>query len=145
MAKKIAKYLKGTKALKFMMNGNKTNMKDEGGPVEAYSDADYAASKTDRKSVRGGVLMVGGMVVGWLCKKQECVALSTMEADFVAASPTAAEMMGIMELLKEIVVPILPGSILHVDNQAAIAQVKGENTSGRAKHIDVRYSLGFGE
>lgn len=40
LAKKIAKYLKGTKALKFMMNGNKTNMKDEGGPVEAYSDAD---------------------------------------------------------------------------------------------------------
>ena len=88
-----------------MMNGNKTNMKDEGGPVEAYSDADYATSKTDRRSVRSGVLMVGGMVVGWLCKKQECVALSTMEADFVAASPTAAEMMGIMELLKEIVVP----------------------------------------
>uniref|UniRef100_A0AAV1SZB4 Polyprotein n=1 Tax=Peronospora matthiolae TaxID=2874970 RepID=A0AAV1SZB4_9STRA len=61
-----------------------------------------------------------------------------MEAEFVAASQTAAEMMGIIELLKEIGVSVQPDSTLHVDNQAAIAQIKGEDTSGRAKHIDVR-------
>nr|CCA14418.1 PREDICTED: copia proteinlike putative [Albugo laibachii Nc14] len=64
-----------------------------------------------------------------------------MEVEFVAASQTAAEMMGIMELLQEIVVPIQSGSILHIDNQAAIAQIKGEDTSVRAKHTDVRYKF----
>uniref|UniRef100_A0AAV1V6E9 Reverse transcriptase Ty1/copia-type domain-containing protein n=1 Tax=Peronospora matthiolae TaxID=2874970 RepID=A0AAV1V6E9_9STRA len=116
LAKKIAKYLKDTKGLKFIMHERKDAIKDDGVLVEAYSDADYAADKTDRKSVSGGVMMVAGMVVGWLCKKQKCVALSTMEAEF-------------------------PGSILHVDNQAAIAQIKGEDASGRAKHIDVRFKF----
>lgn len=76
---KIAKSLKGTKGLKFMMQGDKTEMGNDGVLVEAYSDADYAAEKTDRKSFSGGVIMVGGMVAGWICKTQKCVALSTME------------------------------------------------------------------
>uniref|UniRef100_A0AAV1VMJ6 Uncharacterized protein n=1 Tax=Peronospora matthiolae TaxID=2874970 RepID=A0AAV1VMJ6_9STRA len=109
-----------------MMRGDPSSMEVEGVLVEAFSDADYAADKSTRKSVSGGVLMVGGMIVGWLRKKQNCVALSTMDAEFVAASQTAAEMVGIMELLKEIGVMIKTDSILHVDNQAAIAQIKSE-------------------
>ncbi|KAG2783624.1 hypothetical protein PC129_g10077 [Phytophthora cactorum] len=68
------------------MGGDKAAMDDDGVLVEAFSDTDYAADKSDRKSVSGGVLMVGGMVVGWMCKKQKCVALSTIEAEFVAAT-----------------------------------------------------------
>ncbi|KAG3195926.1 hypothetical protein PC128_g8045 [Phytophthora cactorum] len=73
--------------------------------VEAYSDAEYAADKTDRTSVTGG---------------------------------TTAERLGIIELLQEINVETRTQSVLHVSNLAAIAQIEGENTSGRAKHIDVR-------
>ena len=69
-----------------MMRGDPSAMKGEVVRVEAFSDADYAADKTNRKSVSGGVLMVDGMIVGWLCKKQKYVALSSMEAEFVAAS-----------------------------------------------------------
>lgn len=87
------------------------------------------------------VMMVGGMVVGWVWKKKKCVALSTMEAEIVATSQTVTEIMGIVELLLKIGVPIQPGSILHVDNQAAIAQIQIEDTSGREKHIDVRYKF----
>lgn len=76
------------------------------------------------------MLVAGVLVVGWLCKKQKCVALTTVEAGYVVASHTAPEIMGIMKLLKEIVVTILTGSVLHVDNQGAIAQIKGEDTSG---------------
>ncbi|RAW27302.1 hypothetical protein PC110_g16291 [Phytophthora cactorum] len=54
---------------------------------------------TDRKSATGGVVMVAGIAVGWICKTQNCVALSTMEAKFVTASQTTAEMLGIIELL----------------------------------------------
>ena len=57
LAKKVAKYLKGTKGHKFKMHGDKAATKD-GILVEAYSDADYTADKTARKSVCGGVLMV---------------------------------------------------------------------------------------
>ena len=69
------------------MRGDPSAMKGEGVLVEAFSDADgFAANKINRKSVSGGVLMVDGMIVGWLCKKQKYVALSSMEAEFVAAS-----------------------------------------------------------
>ncbi|CAH0478328.1 unnamed protein product [Peronospora belbahrii] len=84
------------------MHERKDAIKDDDVLVEAYSDADYAADKTDRRSVSGGVMMAAGMVVGWMCKKQECVVLSTMEVEFVAASQTAAEMMGIIELLRRL-------------------------------------------
>ena len=56
-----------------------------------------------------------------MCKKQKCVALSTIEAEYVAASQTAAEMIGIVELIYEIGVQLQSGTTLHVDNQAAIA------------------------
>ncbi|KAE8991915.1 hypothetical protein PR002_g20705 [Phytophthora rubi] len=78
------------------------------------------------------------MVVGWICKKQSSVALSTMEAEFVAASQGTAEMLGIVELLSEIGIKVEVPYKLHVDNQAAIKQIEGEDTSGRAKHIDIR-------
>ncbi|CAI5708163.1 unnamed protein product [Peronospora effusa] len=100
------KYLKGTKGLKF------TN---DGMLIETLSDANYAADRINRNSISGGVMMVIGMVVEWLCQKQKFVALSTMEAEFVAASQTAAEMMGIIKLLQEIGVSIQHNYILHVD------------------------------
>ncbi|KAE9261643.1 hypothetical protein PF008_g32798 [Phytophthora fragariae] len=77
------------------------------------------------------------MVVGWICKKQSSVALSTMEAEFVAASQVTAEMLGIVELLSEIGIKVEVPYKLHVDNQA-VKQIEGEDTSGRAKHIDIR-------
>ncbi|GMG15399.1 unnamed protein product [Phytophthora fragariaefolia] len=136
LAKKIAKYLKGTKDTKLVMCSSKASLDKDRVFVEAYSDADYAADKGDRKSVIGGVVMVAGIVVGWPCKKQSCVALSTIEAAFVAASQTTAGVLGNVELLQEIdIIPFAP-SVLYVDNQAAIAQIEGEVTSGRAKHID---------
>ena len=72
------------------MKGDKYSMKNDGMLVEAYRDAEYAADRTDRKSFSDGVFKVGGLVVGWMCKKQKCVAFSTMEAKYVAASQTAA-------------------------------------------------------
>ncbi|OWZ07173.1 polyprotein [Phytophthora megakarya] len=100
--------------------------------VEAYSDADFSSEKGDRKSVSGGVLMVAGIV------KQIRVVLSTMEAEFVAASQTTAEVLGILELLQEISITPCAPSVPYVETQAAIAQIEGEDTSRRAKHIDVR-------
>ncbi|KAE9329513.1 hypothetical protein PR003_g15543, partial [Phytophthora rubi] len=141
LAKRIAKYLKGTKSIKFVMNADENAMGEDGVLVEAYSDADYAADKKDRKTVSGGVVMMAGAVVAWMCKKQACVALSTMESEFVAASQTTARMLGIIECLKEIGIKVRIPSLLHVDNQAAIAQLEGEDTTGHAKHIDTRHKF----
>lgn len=51
-----------------------------------YSDADYVADKDDRKSITGGLVTVDGSLVSWICKRQSGVSLSTMEAEYTAAS-----------------------------------------------------------
>ena len=106
--------------------------------LEAYSDADFAAEKSDRKSLTGGIIRMNGMPVSWTSKKQGGVSLSTMEAEFVAASKQARELLGIREMLNEIGKPPALPMVLHVENQAALKQLAGEASSHKTKHIDVR-------
>lgn len=49
-----------------------------------YSDADWASAKTDRKSISGYAIYLGSTLVVWNSKRQQCVALSTMEAEMIA-------------------------------------------------------------
>lgn len=65
--------------------------------LQGYSDADYAGDHKDCKSVSGGVLCMYGMIVGWICKKQTSVALSTIEAECNAASLVASELLERMD------------------------------------------------
>ncbi|CAI5734969.1 unnamed protein product [Hyaloperonospora brassicae] len=136
LAKRIARYLKGTTTSKM----NMTPVHDASSPItlEAYSDADYAADKIDRKSLTGSVVLVKVMAISWASRKQGGVTLLTMEAEFVAASETARELLGIREMLGEVGMEPELSMTLHVDKQASIRQLDGEATSMKAKHIDVR-------
>ncbi|OWZ16110.1 polyprotein [Phytophthora megakarya] len=78
------------------------------------------------------------MPISWICKKQCGVSLSTMEAEYTAASVLGAELLGIRELLKELGAKSEMPMPLRIDNQAALKQLDGELASGKAKHIDVR-------
>lgn len=97
-----------------------------------YTDADFGGDKNTRKSVSGMVRTMNGMIVGWQCKKQGAVALSTAEEDFVAASCGGQELLGLKELLTEIGLQVQLPLILYIDNQAAIKQIANEASSGRA-------------
>ncbi|CAI5708159.1 unnamed protein product [Peronospora effusa] len=135
LAKRIARYLKGTHDFKLQMTPTKSSNGEL--QLESYSDADFA-DKSDRKSLTCGIIRLNGMPVSWTVKKQGGVSLSTMEAEFVAASEQARKLLGIREILCEIVKPPAFPMVSHVDNQAAIKQSAGEASSLKAKHIDVR-------
>ncbi|KAE8996641.1 hypothetical protein PF005_g26984 [Phytophthora fragariae] len=64
-----------------------------------------------------------------------------MEAEFVAAVHAAQELMGLCELFRELGIPISEPMVMHMDNQAAVKQVQNETSSGKAKHIDVKYKF----
>ena len=69
------------------------------------------------------------MPVSWSARKQGGVSLSTMEAEFVADSESARELLGICEMVEEVgLTPALPMQ-LHVDNQTATRQIEGEASS----------------
>lgn len=57
-----------------------------------YSDADWATDETDRKSVSGFSILHGENPIMWFSKKQSCVALSSAEAEYVAAALCAQDL-----------------------------------------------------
>ena len=74
----IFAYLKGTKDLGIWLGG-----KQDG--IVGYSDADFAGDINDRSSTSGSIFFFRGGPVAWSSKKQTCIALSTTEAEYVAA------------------------------------------------------------
>ena len=73
---RILRYLKGTpgRGVLYRSNGHLN--------PTAYTDADWAGDKDDRKSTSGYFTLVGGNLVTWRSKKQKVVALSSAEAEF---------------------------------------------------------------
>jgi hypothetical protein len=57
-----------------------------------YSDANYAGFKIDRKSTSGTCQFLGRSLVSWAPKKQNSVALSTAEAEYIAAGHCCAQL-----------------------------------------------------
>jgi hypothetical protein len=58
-----------------------------------YSDSDYAGCKVDRKSSTGTCQFLGRSLVSWSSKKQNLVALSTVEAEYVAVGACCAQVL----------------------------------------------------
>ncbi|GKB08334.1 hypothetical protein Tco_0836618 [Tanacetum coccineum] len=56
-----------------------------------YSDADHAGCKDDCKITSGGLQFLGGKLVSWSSKKQDCTAMSTDEAEYVSLSACCAQ------------------------------------------------------
>ena len=75
--------------------------------------------------------------------KQKCVADSTMEAEYVAATEAAKEAVWLKNFLQELgVVPTAESPItLYCDNLAAIAQTKEPRSHFSGKHIERKYHL----
>ncbi|GJV35048.1 putative ribonuclease H-like domain-containing protein [Tanacetum coccineum] len=65
--------------------------KDSPFHLEAFSDSDYAGDNHDRRSTSGGCQYLGRRLVSWQCKKQTIVAISSTEAEYVAAASCCAQ------------------------------------------------------
>nr|GEW32874.1 Gag-Pol polyprotein [Tanacetum cinerariifolium] len=54
--------------------------------LTAFSDADHNGCIDSRKSTSGGIQFLGDKLVSWMSKKQNCTAMSSAEAEYVALS-----------------------------------------------------------
>ena len=133
-AKHVLRYLCGTKnvGITYRKVTNKNS-------IFGYTDADWANSP-DRKSVSGYVFFLGDKTgaISWKSKKQNSVALSSCEAEYMAMSLCAQEGLFLSNLLKE----LLLGNgtfTMFVDNQGAIHLSKNRVVSQRSKHISIKY------
>jgi hypothetical protein len=66
-----------------------------------YSDADYAGCKIDRKITSGTCEFLGRSLVSWASKKQNFIALSTAEDEYIAAGHCCAQLLWMRQTLRD--------------------------------------------
>ncbi|KAL4196346.1 hypothetical protein AMTRI_Chr04g245730 [Amborella trichopoda] len=129
--KRILRYLKGT------MNNTLTYKGETKIAIERYSDASYRADPDDAKSTSGYVFMLGGGAVYWKSKKQDIVALSTMESEYVACCQAAKEVVWIKKFFNQLNFYPVRCEAMQVfcDNTAVICVSKEPRFHKNSKHI----------
>ncbi|KAK6151880.1 hypothetical protein DH2020_014515 [Rehmannia glutinosa] len=130
--KRIFRYLKGT------IRYGLFYPKNENFSLKGYSDSDYAGNIDDRKSTSGSCQFLGDCLVSWFSKKQNSIATSTTEAEYIAAGNCRTQVLLMRQQLrdydiKEKEIPIM------CHNTSTIAISHNKVFHSRTKHIDVRY------
>ena len=132
--KRILRYLKGTVQHGLVLGG-----KNDRVDLVGWTDSDWAQDADDRRSIAGFVFDVAGGTVSWSSKKQPTVALSTVEAEYMASANATKEAVWLRSLLTDLGSPPSTATVIHADNQGCIALSKNPVAHSRAKHIDIRH------
>jgi hypothetical protein len=103
-----------------------------------YLDADYAGCKVDRKSTSGTCQFLGRSLVSWASKKQNSVALSTTEAEYIVAGHCCAQLLWMRQTLRDYGYKLSKVPLL-CDNESAIRMADNPAEHSHTKHIDIRY------
>ena len=93
----------------------------------------------DSKSTSGYVFMMSGGAIAWSSRKQPIVTLSTIKAEFVAASTCACQAIWMRRILKKIGRSQIEGTKLMCDNSSTIKLSKNLVLHERSKPIRVRF------
>jgi hypothetical protein len=104
-----------------------------------YSDADFAGDVDDRKSTSGMVFTLGGSAICWQSQKQKVIALSSCEAEYMAATTAACQGVWLRRMLGELLGQAGGAVTLYVDNKSAIQLCKNPVFHDRSKHIETRF------
>jgi hypothetical protein len=107
--------------------------------LTGFSDSDMAGDIDGRKSTTGVFFTLGSCPVSWQSQKQKIVALSTCEAEYIAAATASCQGVWFGRMLQELTGEELRAPLLKVDNKSAIALAKNPVLHDRSKHIDTRF------
>jgi hypothetical protein len=132
--KRVLRYVAGT--LNF---GCQYKRKTGDLQLRAFSDSDHAGDVDTRKSTTGVFFFLGENLITWQSQKQKVVALSSCEAEYIAATTAVCQGVWLARLLAELRGEQTNTFQLMMDNQSAIMLSKNPVFHDRSKHIDVRY------
>ncbi|CAI7780859.1 unnamed protein product [Closterium sp. NIES-54] len=105
-----------------------------------YVDADHAGDSDNRRSRTGYIYRLEPIgPISWQSSKQELIALSSAEAEYIALCSATKEGLYLRELLEEAKLAELPNFTLFCDNQYAIRIANKSGFANRTKHIALRY------
>ncbi|GAV60613.1 hypothetical protein CFOL_v3_04143 [Cephalotus follicularis] len=106
--------------------------------LHAFFDADYGGCKIDRKSTSGICQFLGNSLVSWFSKKQNSIALSNIEAEYVVAGICCAQVLWLRQQLHDFGICI-DNVCIKCDNTSAINLSKNHVQHSKTKHIEIRH------
>ena len=119
-AKYVLRYLKGTKELKIIYNGN-----SDAGLIR-YSDSDWGENRDDCHSTSGHIFLMANGAISWALQRQKMVALSVGEAEYMELASTGKQAAWLRSFSGEIGYPSHGPTPLCSDNQVAIVEISGQ-------------------
>jgi hypothetical protein len=133
VGKHVLRYLKGTYEY-----GLWYKQMDEV-KLHGFTDAYWEGSPMDRNITSGGIFSIGSTFVSWYNMKQRSVALSSVEAEYMAVSQAACEAIWMRKILVGLFGSHLDMTVIYCDNQSCIKLSINPVFHDRSKHIDIRY------
>ena len=127
----IFRYLRGSSKLCLTFGGFKPVLK-------GYIDVDWVGDLDGRKSTLRYLFTFVGGVVSWQSRLQKCVALSTTEAEYIAANEAGKEMLWLKRFLQELGLK-QDVYVVNCDSQSVIDMSKNSMYHSCSKHSEVRY------
>ena len=130
--KHVLRYLQGTceLGLKYT-SGNDIRL-------SGFTNADWARSPVDRKSIHRYFFNVGSRMTSWCNRKHKFVALSSAWAEYMAASTTSCKAIWLRKLLVNLLKEKMEATNILCDNQSCIKLFENPVFHDRSKHIDIR-------
>ncbi|KAL9263729.1 Retrovirus-related Pol polyprotein from transposon TNT 1-94-like protein [Drosera capensis] len=132
--KRIFRYLHGTTDLVLCYYADDLILR-------GYSDGDWASDRDERKSTSGNMFIIDDGYISWRNKKKTCVALSTMEVEYIICSEVVQEAVSLKRFLERFAIKAYKEEValMYYDSMAALGYVKDPNYHKKTKHIDARY------
>ncbi|XP_074347305.1 secreted RxLR effector protein 161-like [Apium graveolens] len=132
-AKRILRYVRGTLnyGLVYVNGGSEL--------LTGYSNSDLAGHVDDRRSTGGMAFYLDEGLVTRASQKQRSVALSSCEAEFMAATAAACQAIWLRKMVNQVTGKYIEPVVLHIDNKSVINLAKNPVFHGRSKHINIRY------
>jgi hypothetical protein len=130
---RILRYLSGTRDYKLYLGGTSSIT------LQAWSDADWAGEPDTRRSTTGYLVFLGNSPISWKSRLQPTVAASTTEAEYMAAFEACSELMYLKPLLHDMGYTSSQAIKVYEDNNGCIALSKDASSTGKSKHIDIKY------
>jgi len=134
--KRILRYLKGNIDMKLIFKKNF----DFEHIFVGYVDSDWGGNENDRKSTTGYLFkMFNSNLICWNTKRQNSVAASSTEAEYMALFEAVREALWLKSLLESVSIKLDRPIKIFEDNQGCISIASNPTCHNRSKHIDIKY------
>lgn len=132
----LAHYLLATPDFCIEYNRNADTTKNE---LLSFVDADWASCRDSRRSQSGFVALMNGGAVAWSSRRQTTTAMSTMESELVSLCAGSLKTIYLRNLCADLGIPQHQGTIMKVDNKAAITVARNSSINQASRHIALRH------